>query len=168
MTATAKKAVKAAPSPKRLTEDDLRKKHPKSIIVEGSLLYVDPKNKVQKLGNRKVPDEIYTKHPNKQVVLIKTVGEDGKEDGDTRWVATSDLHHVRMSEKTAKAVRMAAMKASRAKNKKVKVVKDKAPKKEAPKKEAPKKEASPVAQEPVKPAEAVQPAVNTAEAAPKV
>jgi hypothetical protein len=128
MTATAKKAPKAAPLPKRLTEDDLRKKHPKAIIVEGSLLYVDPKNKVQKIGNRKVPDELYTKHPNKQVVLIRTVGEDGKEDGDTRWVATSDLHHVRMSEKTAKAVRMAALKASRAKGKvkkPAKVVKEK-------------------------------------------
>lgn len=115
MTAKNAKPAKAPATPKRLTEEDIRKKHPKAAIIEGTLLYVDPKNKVAKLGNRKVPEDIYTKHPHKQVVVIHTVDEHGKPDGDVRWVATSDLHHVRMTEATAKRVRLARLKEARAK-----------------------------------------------------
>lgn len=122
------KAPKAPATPKRLSEDDIRKKHPKAAIVEGTLLYVDPKNKVAKLGNRKVPDEVYAKHSGKQVVVIHTVDENGKPDGDVRWVATSDLHHVRMTEETAKRVRLARLKDARAKRRAAKPKVVKAPK----------------------------------------
>jgi hypothetical protein len=129
-TAKAPKAAKAPATPKRLTEEDIRKKHPKAAIVEGTLFFVDPANKVAKSGGRKVQDEVYEKHPGKQVVLINTVGSDGKPDNHTRWVATSDLHHVTMTEDTAKAVRLERLKVARAKRNKVKAKAKKAEKAE--------------------------------------
>jgi hypothetical protein len=161
MTAKPAKPAKAPATPKRLTEEDIRKKHPKAAIVDGTLLYVDPKNKVAKLGNRKVPDEIYTKHPNKQVVVIHTVDEHGKPDGDVRWVATSDLHHVRMTEETAKRVRLARLKEARAKRRaaKPKVAK-------APKPPKPAKPAKPPKAAKVKDAAPAAPAADPAPAAP--
>lgn len=160
MTAKPAKPAKAPATPKRLTQEDIQKKHPKALLVEGTLLYVDPKNKVAKLGNRKVPDEVYAKHPNKQVVLIRTVGTDGKEDGHNRWVATSDLHHVKMTEETAKAVRLARLKDARAKRRAAKPKVAKAPK--PPK--APKAPKPPKAAKPAK--DAAQAAPATAPAAP--
>lgn len=152
MIAKSTKPAKAPATPKRLTEEDIRKKHPKASIVEGTLLYVDPKNKVTKLGNRKVPDEVYAKHSGKQVVVIHTVDEHGKADGDVRWVATSDLHHVRMTEETAKRVRLARLKDARAKRRAAKPKVVKAPK-------------PPKAAKPPKPPKAATPATAPAEAA---
>jgi hypothetical protein len=60
-------------------------------------------------------------HANKQTVLIKTVGADGKPDGEERRVATSDLHQVHhqpaVAEELKKANRRAKAKARREKAK---------------------------------------------------
>jgi hypothetical protein len=173
------KPTKAPAAPKRLTEEDIRKKHPKANIVEGTLLYVDPANKTAKAGGRKVNEDVYTKHPNKQVIMINTVDEHGKPDGHNRWVATSDLHHVKMTEETAKAVRLARLKEARAKRRaaKPKVAKapkppkaakpPKAPKAPKPPKAAKEAPAAPVAALAAVPATAaVPPAAVTATAEP--
>lgn len=49
----------------------------------------------------------------KQVVTIKTIGINGKFDGDTREIATSDLHHTRHTEDVAKQVRLSKIRESR-------------------------------------------------------
>lgn len=40
----------------------------------------------------------FDNHLNKQIVKIRTFGADGKYDGKTRWVATSDLHQCAWTE----------------------------------------------------------------------
>jgi hypothetical protein len=58
-------------------------------------------------------------HANKQTVLIRTIGLDGKPDGQERRVATSDLHQVHhtveVAEELKKAKRREAAKARREK-----------------------------------------------------
>lgn len=49
----------------------------------------------------------------KQMVTIKTVDANGKLDGNTRDVATSDLHHTIHTEEVAKEVRLSKIRASR-------------------------------------------------------
>lgn len=94
-------AAKAAPKVRRATEDQLNAKQAackrtaefwggKSNIVEGSLRY-------EETGH----------HANKQTVEINTIGLDGKPDGQTRRVATSDLHQVHHTEATAAELKKA-------------------------------------------------------------
>jgi hypothetical protein len=64
----------------RLTEADLSAKY--STIVAGSLRFDEARNK--------------------QVVVIKTVDVNGVLDGNTREIATSDLHQCRWTEATKK------------------------------------------------------------------
>ena len=98
-------------SVRRATEEQLHEKQSacpktremwdgKSNIVEGSLRY-----------------EEAGAHAHKQTVLIRTIGLDGKPDGQERRVATSDLHQVHntveVAEELKKAKRRAAAKARR-------------------------------------------------------
>jgi hypothetical protein len=75
-----------------------------SNIVEGSLRF-------EETGH----------HANKQTVEIKTVGVDGKPDGNTRRVATSDLHQVHSTEAVAEELKKAKRReAAKARREKVK------------------------------------------------
>jgi hypothetical protein len=76
------KGAKLPKTPKRLTEEMLLAKG-HSHIVPGTL--------------RWNPEQ------SKQVVTINTFGLDGKPDGNTREVATSDLHQCRMTAETKRA-----------------------------------------------------------------
>jgi len=87
-------APKATKTPKRLTEADLRAKHPH--IVEGSLRF-----------------DLDGTHANKQTVEINTRGLDGKPDGNTRRIATSDLHQVFWTPEVAKEIRKEKMRMKR-------------------------------------------------------
>lgn len=85
------------------------------------------KSKVPSTNGKRKEEEHYTKrYPHivkgslhfdkkhaKQVVTIKTVDANGKPDGNTREIATSDLHHTRHTEEVAKEVRLAKIRASR-------------------------------------------------------
>jgi hypothetical protein len=84
-----------------------------SNIVEGSLLFIDPNDVRKTVKGNKVPLSLYDEHKNKQVVMIKTVDKEGKFDGGTRWVATSDLHHTRHSEEVTNAIRLEKVRARR-------------------------------------------------------
>jgi hypothetical protein len=91
------KAEKRPNLPRRKDEDYFIAKQKerlgKSNIVPDTLLFVDVKDQKKTIKGHKVCPSVYEEHPNKQVILINTVGKDGKPDGGTRWVATSDLHH---------------------------------------------------------------------------
>jgi hypothetical protein len=89
-------------------------------IVEGTLLFVDPNNPVSEVNGHEVPQEVYDNHPNRQVVLIRTVDKNGIWDDNTRWVSTSDLHHAIHTEEVAKEVRLAKIRARRAEKRKLK------------------------------------------------
>lgn len=69
----------------RYTEGTLKARHPH--IVDGSLQW-----------------ETGGKYKGKQTVMIKTRGIDGEFDGNTRRVATSDLHQVFWTEETKAAL----------------------------------------------------------------
>jgi hypothetical protein len=78
--------AKAAPKSRRASEADLIAKYPH--IVEGSLRY-----------------ETEGTHAKKQTVEINTRGSDGEPDGNTRRIATSDLHQVFHTEEVAEEVK---------------------------------------------------------------
>lgn len=91
-------AAKSKRTPKRLTEDDLKKK------IEGR----SKGNKNYKgvsVANVKWDTIEYDADLRRQFVVINTVGEDGKLDGKTRRVATSDLQHVKHSKETSDAIK---------------------------------------------------------------
>ena len=79
--------TKAEKAPKRASEASLAKRH--GHMVAGSLGYVQPDGTCD---NALVPASFSNTHRNKQVCQINTVGVDGQPDGNTRWIATSDLH----------------------------------------------------------------------------
>jgi len=56
----------------------------------------------------------------RQMVTIKTVDEDGKTDGNTRRVATSDLQHVRHTKEVSDALKRKRNNAKRAEKRKEK------------------------------------------------
>lgn len=105
------KPVKKKSTPVRVDEAALCKKY--KHIVPGSLRF--------------------SKANNKQMVTINTVGIDGKPDGNTRDVFTSDVFHVRHTKEVAKEIRLAKIRKNRhakakaaAKDKPAKVAKAKA------------------------------------------
>lgn len=55
----------------------------------------------------------FSKATNKQMVTINTTGIDGKPDGQTREIATSDLFHVRHTKVVAKEIRLAKIRKNR-------------------------------------------------------
>ena len=55
----------------------------------------------------------FSKVNNKQQVTINTFGINGKPDGNTRVIFTSDLFHVRHTKEVAKEVRLAKIRANR-------------------------------------------------------
>lgn len=93
--------AKAEPKSRRRSEADYIAKYPH--IVEGSLRYEEEGT-----------------HAKKQTVEINTVGIDGKPDGNTRRIATSDLHQVFHTEEVAKEVKQAKRRAAAAKRREVK------------------------------------------------
>ena len=98
--------------PKRKTEADFAHH---AHLVPGTLGYVQPDGTCD---NANVPASFSETHRNKQVCQIRTVGIDGQPDGNTRWIATSDLHQCFWTEATKaaldKAKRNAKAKAGRA------------------------------------------------------
>jgi hypothetical protein len=83
-----------AKASKRLSEEALLAKHPH--IVKGSLRF-----------------DLDGTHANKQTVEINTRGLDGQPDGNTRRIATSDLHQVFWTPEVAKEIRKEKMRMKR-------------------------------------------------------
>ena len=86
-----------------------------NTIMEGTLLYVDPTAPQKTIHGHKVSPEVYTKYPRKQVILVKCLNRQRKPTDETRWVATSDLHHESSlySEETAREIKLEKMKERR-------------------------------------------------------
>lgn len=100
MTATAK--VKAKRIPKRLGVDDLKKK------IEDRREFCKKNKKEYKgatIDNVQWDTLEYDASMRRQYVVINTVGEDGKLDGQNRRVATSDLQHARYTKDVATAIK---------------------------------------------------------------
>lgn len=132
-----KEAKPKSPTPRRRDEEYFHQKQRDRLgqtnIVKGTLLFVDPKNHVKEVNGKTVDTEMYKTHPNRQVVMIRTMTKDAtlkapKFDGKTRWIATSDLHHTFWSEEISKEIKREK---NRKTDKPVKKVVEKAVKKAA-------------------------------------
>ena len=86
----------------RATETELLAKH--SHLIPGPLAYISP---FGGCDNPNVPEHMLSTHRNKQVCQIAPVGVDGQPDGQTRWIASSDLHQVFWTAETKKALNKA-------------------------------------------------------------
>lgn len=93
---SAPKAEKKAPAPRRLEEKHL---HSKQECCERCRAFHGGKSNIVPNSLRYDEEGV---HARKQTVEIYTIGLDGQLDGNTRRIATSDLHQVFFTEEVAK------------------------------------------------------------------